>query len=351
MSERQAFLRIALVVLIIVVAGTVSMASLMHGYGTGGWCWFGDPRAVEVGSEVYVGSLSGQGRALVTRISDGHVSDLWGGPLEIDDHDNPALIEYQGQILAFFSRHVGPELYMAIGNGEAFGRPVVLDLGSPAYTYPSPVVFDDTLYLFWRSARDEWSYSTTTNLEVWAPARPFSRFTYHKIASDGSRIEFAASNHPDSPDGDGIWHFTFDGAFSEPVLIDSRKGWVWDAEPGVIAYATFPATYDHRYHIARFDGAWTTTEIGRGGGTIATAPYPSGNAQPYYSGGIALGDGVVYTSEQGGADWNIYRYPGRVPLTAGDKNIRPTSVGTHVLWLTGRYDSYVDYELRMSMAR
>src|SRR5690242_10548349 len=77
----------------------------------GGWSWFGDPRAIAIGNDVYVGWITSQGNVEVGRISlqTGDMSQArLHETLPSDDHSNPSLTTMpDGRLVAFYSPHSG----------------------------------------------------------------------------------------------------------------------------------------------------------------------------------------------------------------------------------------------------
>lgn len=288
---------------------------------------------------------------------------------------------------------------------SSFAARVDLDsqLGGTAYTYPSPVQLlsetNDPIYLFYRDPIDAnttaMRFSKSTNDgTTWAAQtllyRDTNRSSYWKIASNGTdRIDFAVSDGHPMYDADvSIYHFYYTGGSyyktdgtliatslplspSDLTLVHDGAagdtGWVWDMAliGGVphVAFATYPSTSDHRYHAARWTGsAWSANEVDAGGGYVPTAITTGGSQiEAYYSGGIVLdhsdADTVYASVGLGSGRWDIYRYTtadagatwSGTALTGSGKNIRPVAVRNHpadlaVLWMTGTYASYTDYD-------
>jgi hypothetical protein len=147
------------------------------------------------------------------------------------------------------------------------------------------------------------------------------------------------------------------------------QSWCWGIEfdgadlAGV--FATFPTpSTDHRYQYARWNGAsWDVNEICNAGGSI----YPVGNdSQLYYSGGICIDPddvNIIYCSRETGSG-GIHRNGGTYQLWRGltrdggrswymtqitfgsEDCFRPYKPrgGTELLYLTGTYDSYTNFD-------
>jgi hypothetical protein len=237
-------------------------------------------------------------------------------------------------------------------------------------------------------AAGTWSPSYTY---IAGPARP-----YVKIAQGAARTVLhlaLTDDHPNANSTNSIYYMTFDGSTFRridgstittlsalPFSLSaadrvyngaSARAWIWDialdaAERPVMVYAVFPGATntsapDHRYYWTKWNGtAWVGGEVARGG----TSLYSS---EPFYSGGIAIDprntNVVYYCSNYGrtsywlekavttndGASWST------TVLRKDGMNIRPYVVrnsseqdGFDVLWLTGRYTSYTDYQTQVS---
>lgn len=86
--------------------------------GDGAWCWFGDPRAVyHEGSykRTYVGWVDSAGNIKVgsyDHVSKARRTATIRSALQINDHAAPSiLMQPDGRLLVFYSRHSGPEMY------------------------------------------------------------------------------------------------------------------------------------------------------------------------------------------------------------------------------------------------
>src|SRR5512133_1223236 len=77
----------------------------------GGWCWFGDPRAIAIGNDVYVGWITKEGNVEVGRIAldTGAMSQArLHETLPTDDHSNPSITTMpDGRLVVFYSPHSG----------------------------------------------------------------------------------------------------------------------------------------------------------------------------------------------------------------------------------------------------
>lgn len=333
------------------VAPVGAFDAITPGPGSGGWCWFAEPRSLMVGDRVVYGFINGRG--------DVGLADTEGRELmlhkrlEQDDHDNPTIVEWRGSLLAFYTRHVGPELYVRRVETDLSSAGPEIDLapqlGMPAYTYPSPVVLDGRLYLFWRTHLDEWTtamwYSSSDDGEAWAPGELVysipGRSSYWKVATNGEQILIATSDGAPVYDHDAsIWRFSFDGAtFSRPELVnDDETAWLWDiASDGRIAVATYHGQGRADYRVLHPDG-----RIEDAG---PTGPFIGGDIGPYYVGGISLSSTGWATSRWMGEAFHVVDQDG-VDLTPGSDvdNLRPEIAGDTTLWLEGRYTTYRDYD-------
>ncbi len=351
-------------------------------WGRGSWCWFGDPRAVQVGGgrdETFVGWIGWRGQITVgafharTGLLDSRVI----GRQAVDDHGDPSLlIEPDGRLTAFWSGHSGPSM-----NYRTTLRPYDIDAwgpvrqlrsrvrGNKGFTYPNPVMLSaehDRLYLFWRGPDWSQDFATRTLAGRWSAARrliavPRER-PYVKVASNGTNtIALAFTNGHPRGVVTGIYYAAYrdgslwtaggrriarmdDGPISPQqadLVYDAAKtgvrAWVWDvaldfAGRPVIVYATFPSPWRHIYWYATWSGQrWISHRMTVGGPSIS--PH---TIETDYSGGITLDHAdpsIVYLSRKvrgwfelerwttmdGGFSW---RYA-IVARTRGSDNVRP----------------------------
>jgi hypothetical protein len=370
--------------------------------GEGSWCWFADPRAVELGGVTYVGWISWQGAITIAeyRPHIGLVASEVIGNAYHDDHSSPSiLIEPDGRLTVFYSSHNGSRLYERTSTtpaeitswGPRQAVPVGL-AGKLGFTYPNPLLLPtegDNLYLFWRGA--DWSadYATRTPAGTWSKARRLLVVTgerpYLKAdVRDGNQIGLAFTNgHPRNVltsiyyaeiHHGSLWHASgrwitrlSSGPISPSradVVYDAQKtkvpGWEWDVAftttgHPVIVYATFPKPSKHLYWYARWTGSrWVSHLITHGGGSISP-----GRNEYEYSGGVALDHqdpSNLYLSRQVPGGWQIERWSTQdggahwtrqlvVPVGGAD-NVRPVVARgptTELFWLHGDYNTYRTY--------
>jgi BNR repeat-containing family member len=152
------------------------------------WSYFGDPRSVAIGSHVFTGCIGVDGRVLVEDLdleTGRRRLDVPFPRLEVDDHNNPSLVEWRGRLLAFSSPHSGYvfprdrrmsmryRVLVDVDRGD-WGRlrRVPLERGCGlGYTYPNPVVAGDRLYLFMRGPCWEPYFTWTEDGQTWVPPR------------------------------------------------------------------------------------------------------------------------------------------------------------------------------------
>jgi len=370
--------------------------------GEGSWCWFADPRAVELGGVTYVGWISWQGAITIAeyRPHIGLVASEVIGNAYHDDHSSPSiLIEPDGRLTVFYSSHNGSRLYERTSTtpaeitswGPRQAVPVGL-AGKLGFTYPNPLLLPtegDNLYLFWRGA--DWSadYATRTPAGTWSKARRLLVVTgerpYLKAdVRDGNQIGLAFTNgHPRNVltsiyyaeiHHGSLWHASgrwitrlSSGPISPSradVVYDAQKtkvpGWEWDVAftttgHPVIVYATFPKPSKHLYWYARWTGSrWVSHLLTHGGGSISP-----GRNEYEYSGGVALDHqdpSNLYLSRQVPGGWQIERWSTQdggahwtrqlvVPVGGAD-NVRPVVARgptTELFWLHGDYNTYRTY--------
>jgi PKD repeat protein len=320
--------------------------------------------------------------------------------LNQDDHANPSIhVRPDGHLVVFYSRHVGPAMHYRVssrpGDVRSWEAPRTVPTnvaGRFGYTYPNPIRLEDEAktYLFWRGGNYNPTYSIQNDgSDSWSAARNLIRMAgerpYTKYAaSGGDTIHVAYTNAHPAEFGDVNMYYarvragrieraggqqigTLDGdpiAPDQGDLIFSERSWVHDvaadsSDRPVIVFASLPSATDHRYHYARWTGsAWQVNEMTRAGGS-----FRGDGGSPYYSGGLTLdhedpsrvymsrqiGEGVwrveVWTTANQGATWTSQ------VISGPGKNVRPVSPrgmdvfggDLSVIWMLGRYDSWVDY--------
>jgi hypothetical protein len=377
----------------------------------GGWSWFGDPRAIVSGDNLFVGWITSNGNVEVGRmnlVTGGWAQARLRGPINIDDHSNPSLVLLpDGRVAAFYSPHSGrltsgSEMWYRVarkpGGVVAWGpeRHVPVNTKGPlGYTYPNPLWAGGKLYLFWRGADWNPAFSRTSDLVSWAPARELLRGVtgqrpYIKFDSYGRSIRFVYTGaHPDSrktslyfAELDGKYVRGADGhriasrsrlpfAYNRGPLIYSwhtaGSAWGWDiahdaAGNPVVVYTTIQSPTQHTYRYARWTGhAWYDRALVVAG--------PSIDHDPGYSGGITLDHSdpdVVYLSRFVEGHFEIERWQTHdqghtweaTPVTADSTrdNLRPfvprgTTGDRVLLWTWGRYNRFQDFSDLVVMLR
>jgi hypothetical protein len=370
--------------------------------GKGSWCWFGDPRAVELGGVTYVGFIGWQGAITIAeyRPQVGVVATKVIGYAYHDDHSSPSiLIEPDSRLTIFWSGHNGAHIYERTSTMPAeiasWGpkQTVPVDLpGKLGFTYPNPVLLPNdgnNLYLFWRGA--DWSadYATRSPTGDWSQARrlvvvhgqrPYLKadvvggkeiglaFTDGHPRDTLTSIYYAEIHHGSLWHANGRWITRLSDGPITPrqadVVYDAQKtkarAWVWDVAftntgHPVIVYATFPKPTEHLYWYATWTGErWVTRPLIDGGGSIS----PSG-IEYEYSGGITLDHGHpsnLYLSRQVSGGWQIERWSTHdggghwthqvVVPAGGTENVRPVVARGPVpalFWLHGAYNTYTTY--------
>jgi rhamnogalacturonyl hydrolase YesR len=333
----------------------------------GGWCWFSDPRAVSRGGKTYTGWVTEDGSIQAAEVehASGKVTTVTlHEKYERDDHDNPSfLFRADGNLMAFYSKHCGPEMNVRVTSPADFGNwgpETVLDISPKPrqrknITYSNPVMLSEdgnTIHLFWRG--DEWKpmhSKSTDGGKTWSPGRNIvsrqgagdNNRPYMKITSNGwNEIHIVFTDgHPRDEEHNSIYYACYrDGVFykadgtriageEELPFAPEKADLVYDARPTgerawvhdvaydkenhpVIAYARYPSETDHRYHYARWNGgAWTDTELCAAGGWFPQTPSGKTEREPHYSGGLALDPadpGIVYLSRPVGGVREIEKW-------------------------------------------
>ncbi len=319
----------------------------------GAWCWFSDPRAVYFEGEhkrTYSGWIDNFGDIHVGyydhETGEVHSKTLYDN-LEIDDHDNPALLfDEEGRLQVYFCTHtIGTKpLYLVRASSpenidewepvqELFlNDKAFRDLGGMNHTYSHPIRLtaeNNRIYLFWRGidGKPSFSFSDDTG-KTWAkgqiffmPERVYKfRRPYTKVYSDGNdRIHITVTDgHPRKETENSIYYTCLkNGAFYKadgtmiktieelPMLpsdldmvYDAKEGgakaWNWDiaataAGDPVIAYAKFPNDSNHVYCYAKWEkGKWNNYDLINAGGWFPKTKEGQEEPEPNYSGGMSI---------------------------------------------------------------
>src|SRR3954447_16903508 len=322
-----------------------STLNMVHG----GWCWFGDPRAIAWGDNVYFGWITGaEGNVEVARfnlVTGGYAQGKLHDALPPDDHSNPMLtMNPDGHLVAFYSPHSGKlelpghlrkqlwyRISKNIGGVLDWGPERTIPTNTPGrlgFTYPSPIWAGYRLYVFWRGGDWQPTYSTTTlDFDGWTRAqmlfrgmpheRPYVKYDHY---GDAIRFVYTGAHPTRQPtslysaelrgwavrraNGQPIrsrHHLPFNYTQGERIYSWRTDGraWVWDIAHDsdghpVIVYAVIRNKHSHAYRYARWTGThWEDHRITEAGGHIDEAPG--------YSGGVTLDHSdpnVVYLSRE-----------------------------------------------------
>lgn len=161
--------------------------------GDGAWSYFGDPRAVSIGPNVYTGWITRGGRVQVAKVNltTGVRRVVSVGRTGRDDHNNPALVVRPGgKLLVFFSPHSGRErpfhvvsrmYYRETIRGHDIRRWTrtrtvpVNARGELGYTYPNPVsIGGGRTFVAWRGGCWRPTFAIRKGSH-WSPAREIVR--------------------------------------------------------------------------------------------------------------------------------------------------------------------------------
>lgn len=387
----------------------------------GAWCWFQDPRAVYVEGErprTYAGWMTSRGQLQVGgydhetgEIEIRTIKEDW----DIDDHNtNSFLVLPDGRLMIFYARHNHDGLYCRTSTAPesiSSWEEEVTVTADPGVTYSHPVFLADEglIYVFWRGTNWKPDFATSADGRNWTAPRTLimdPEFSgekirpYIKVATDGvSRISIAfTDDHPKKAPQNSVYLLQYQGGRfprldgevigdlaslpiaprSCDIVYDGRTttipAWLHDIalDPEgrpVIAYTRFPHETDHRYHVARWDGAdWIDTQVASGGRWFPQTPEGEAERQVHYSGGMSLNQddpSEIYLSQQFGDVFEICKWvtldDGRTwkstPVTSGSShlNVRPVvphgwmGEGDHVLWMSGNYRHYEAYFTAIEM--
>lgn len=333
------------------------------------------------------------------------------GSFSKDDHTNPAIhVRDDGHVLLFWAGHNGNEMFYEISDDPesvtTFGSRG--SFAGESVTYPNPVQSPDgrdDLYLFYRdrvytkdTTNNRWGYIGDGNVyyrvsedggKTWGDrteiaAPPDGHYSLYFIPSkglDAVHLFFTdAERGGDAPKWNVMYAKFRDGSFYAadgrllagpsdlPMTVDdldmvynsraqgNADAWIWDAavdDDGnpVVAYATFPSTFNHEYRYARWDGErWLDYHLVDAGQYIAQRPI-----ELHYSGGLAIDPedpSVVYgcvtedgkstlrrfETQTGGKTWAV-RDVTRRSVGFDIRPVVPRNAHKDipVLWLTGSY--------------
>jgi hypothetical protein len=317
------------------LAGTTATASTLNVV-HGGWCWFGDPRAIGWGDNVYFGWIKGSdGNVEVGRFNlatGGWAQARLHKGLPSDDHSNPTLtMTPSGYLVAFYSPHSGrmtakegvrTNLWYRIGLqrggintwGAEHHMPTNTR-GGLGYTYPTPIWSAYRLYVFWRGGDWNPTYATTRiDFDHWTRARTLllgmrGERPYIKYDHWGDAIRFAYTGaHPtrratslyfgelrgwavrraDGTPFASRHHLPFRYTRGERIYSwrTAGRAWVWDIAHDssghpVVVYAVIRNKYRHSYRYARWNGTrWEDHPL------VFSGPHV--DSAPGYSGGVTL---------------------------------------------------------------
>jgi len=332
-----------------------------------GWCWFADPRAIWVDGTILSGGVTSAGDVVTSdydpKTKVAKVRVLAKG-FEKDDHDNPSFLQLKDRrVLAFFSKHGGPDMWMTERKpGGEWATTHKINANDTAlkgtmdgYCYPNPQQLSGEkgrIYLFWRGMNWKPSMSWSDDQgKTWAKGKmivsPEGESSgvrpYVKVAGDGrSRVDMAFTDgHPRNEAKNSIYFVrmekgafrhmdgtpiaTFDQLPFRPnqadVIYDGKatgvRSWIWDISHDptgnpVVVYARLPKEDQHIYHYARWDGAkWVDHKITEAGKWFPDTPAGTTEREPHYSGGVTLDPNdtrFVYLSRPINGRWEIERW-------------------------------------------
>ena len=175
------------------------------------WCWWTRPRAVRIGSQVYLGALDSKGRIVIAAFDltcrTAHKVIL--ASFEDDDHNNPAIVvEPDRPLIAFYSRHgVDDALRYRVSSRALdisdWADERVLQFGGTT-TYAEVHVRGDALHLFTRVDETRWGYCRSLDwASSWQSPRDFLAFETDQqvymasvLLPDKRTLRIAVSGHP-----------------------------------------------------------------------------------------------------------------------------------------------------------
>jgi hypothetical protein len=153
------------------------------------WSLFGDARSVAHRGHVFTGCIGIDGTTLVEDLeldTGRRRLDAVFRPLEVDDHNNPGLAIFAGDLYAFSAPHSGyafprdrrSRMRYRVLRGGKWGAIRRVPLGKGCglgYTYPNPVVAGERLYLFMRGPCWTPYFTSTADGRHWTRPRSLVR--------------------------------------------------------------------------------------------------------------------------------------------------------------------------------
>lgn len=324
----------------------------------GAWCWFSDPRAIQVDGLVIGGYVDKQGSIWAFSYNpethEKAQSKLYD-KLDYDDHANPSFMALPDKrIVSFFSAHGGTKnapIFYRISKKpadiEEWGelqtiKPDIEGNMGNCYTNPAQLSQENNrTYLLFRGANFKPNFVYSDNMKNWSEAKTLimddsgaNVRPYLKMATNGRDKMFLAftDGHPRNEPLNSIYFMMYkdgklfkadgseigslaDGAV-KPSQCDKvydasttfSKAWIWDVafdkdENPVIVYARFNHAFiEHSYWYARWDGGqWNNSLITKAGIWFQRNDYKKDRSEYEcdYSGGVYLdheNPDIVYTS-------------------------------------------------------
>jgi hypothetical protein len=305
------------------------------------WIWFVSPIAIHLNNKTYVGyngGVTGEDNVVLSRDHNDNsiVKTTLASEVSSDDHVNPAVFaRNDGYILCFWTGHNGGTIYYKVSSNpediSSFGPEQTLPQTS--VTYPQPVQMSSQTnspirlhyreragtgdgHLYFRESTDGGGTFSSQQRLVSAPTGHYGIYFKTVRGSANGRVHYFCSDAhgvTDQPKRDVAYCYYSEAndayydatdtqiaapadlpmSFSElETVYDSsatgNDAWVWDC--GVdsngdvgVAYATFPTSNDHEYHVSVNSGGWYDQKIAEGGESIE-----KGNSEGYYSAGISM---------------------------------------------------------------
>lgn len=330
----------------------------------GAWCWFSDPRAIFAGEDgnrhIVTGWVNSKGDVQVVSLNlhtkETIVKTLYP-QLQIDDHNNPALVELPDhRILTQYTWHGGSKGVIQNTTQSSqeftFGDNFIFKPKTDAllqqfqretYTYANPMILageNDKIYSFGRWIGYKPNMITSTNGgETWSdprvvitsPELDTNNRPYVKYFSDGkSRIHLVFTDgHPAVEPVNSVYYCYYENdAFwradgtkirevkdlpfhpDDATVVyraneKTGRAWIFDIvadEKGypIIAYSRYPRVKQHDYYYARYDGTkWHDHRILYSGPWFPEDIHGERQRELNYSGGISIdpdNPSIVYFS-------------------------------------------------------
>ena len=324
------------------------------------WTWFNDPRAIIYRGQLVIGSISSAG---IIQLTAGGRTTAMSELGQIDDHNNPALLATPWGLAIFYSRHNDEEgLRYRVGSGPERIIP------GTYLTYAKPFLVNGTAHVFSRDAETH-RVAISRDLRAWT-VRPVLHHAgqrpYVVSCQHGDRIHLLLSDGHPREVGTTLYHAYYedgrlhrsDGSIVSSGLVRDctpiAQGWNWQIAIKDGLPRALSISLDRAYNLHRFTGrSWVTS-------SLASSQPNLYEREEHYVGGMCFSGSdpdrlflSLHDKQYELSEWHISgRKLRQITSRSSYPNLRPFSpLGSgRVLWVAGRYKSFVDYRTSICMA-